>query len=179
MTTDIDTKMQRCLEFLRPIALPAEKKADHAHWIAARNADPEQGEDYCRACCQKEVDRLNAENPDGEYLVDGGWGSESDTSGVCSGCGEPLHVGLTEHGVSSELEHFERHRINLRGTHAPYTAFYLVATLESAFIGDVDKCSWLRGHQADHVKRNQQGVRKLLRRIDAIRGRMAAIPPTV
>ncbi len=72
------------------------------HWI--HNAD--EGLSYCYECCEKEVKRLLKENPDGEYCVDGGWGTEGDSTPFCEICGKLLENSLTDYGCESELEHF-------------------------------------------------------------------------
>ena len=72
------------------------------HWI--HNAD--EGESYCYECCKKEVKRLLKENPDGEYCVDGGWGTDGDSTRFCEKCEKLLENSLTDYGCEAELEHF-------------------------------------------------------------------------
>jgi hypothetical protein len=72
------------------------------HWV--HGAD--EGLSYCYECCKKEVAALMEKEPDGEYLVDGGWGSEGDSTPFCETCGAMLHNTLTMYGCATELAHF-------------------------------------------------------------------------
>lgn len=171
MTPVQQQRLDRCIEFLRPIAQDAENTASEVYWIGARNADPDQGPSYCGDCGGKLVDKLNAENPDGEYLLDGGWGYESDGCEVCDKCGLHLRCSLSDCGVDQELDHWSASRIDLRGKHASTTAWFLLLTLECAYMGDLTDIPWLHGHEIDRAKRIQTSVHRLIRRIDAMRAR--------
>jgi len=72
------------------------------HWI--HNAD--EGLSYCYECCEKEVKRLLKENPKGEYCVDGGWGTDGDSTPFCEICHKLLENTLTDYGCEAEVEHF-------------------------------------------------------------------------
>jgi hypothetical protein len=102
MKTASKTYAARLTELLAPLAAKCETWP--LHWVG--NGD--EGESYCRDCCEKEVARLEAENPEGDYFVDGGWGGEEDGCAFCSNdeCGRLLECSYTNYGVESELEHF-------------------------------------------------------------------------
>ena len=172
-----DTQQQRlarCIEFLRPIAHTATEEAREAHWIGARNADPDQGPSYCRECCDALVEKLNTEHPEHEYLRDGGWGYDADGLECCDSCGKQLNVFLTSYGIEQELDNWSGSKIMLRGKRAPYLAFDLLNLLECADMRDLTSQTYLHGYQLDQAKNIQLGVHRLTRRIDAIRRRAAA-----
>ena len=73
------------------------------HWIYGAD----EGLSYCRECCEKEVAKLKAENPDGDYSVDGGWGWESDSPEFCERCQCALEYSPTNECLSYELEYYE------------------------------------------------------------------------
>lgn len=173
MTPIQQQRFDRCIEFLRPIAQKAADEASEVYWIAARNADPDQGPSYCRACADALVDKLNAEHPDHEYLRDGGWGYEADTQEICEQCGIHLSCTLTEHGIEQELDHWSRYRIDLKGKHASVRAYFLLNTLECAYMGNADDAPWLHGYKLDRAKAIQREVHRLTRRVDGIRSRAA------
>lgn len=164
-------RLDRCIEFLRPIAQDAENKASEVYWIAARNADPDQGPSYCGDCGGKLVDKLNAEHPEHEYLLDGGWGYESDSCEMCDECGLHLRCTLSDHGVDQELSHWAANRISVRDKHASTTAWFLLLVLECAYMGTPDEVTWLKEYQLDRLKSIQRDVHRLTRRIDAMRKR--------
>jgi len=72
------------------------------HWINGADG----GLSYCLDCCKKEVERLLKKEPDGEYTVDGGWGTEGDSTPFCEVCGKLLENTLTDYGCEAEVEHF-------------------------------------------------------------------------
>ena len=171
MTDAQQQRLDRCIEFLRTIAKPADDEASEVHWIGARNADPDQGPSYCQKCCDELVDKMNAEHPEHEYLRDGGWGCPSDGSECCDVCGRQLRVQLTDQGVSSELDNWNGCRIKLRGKQASYIAFDLLAVLETAYMGSLENCPWLHDYQLAMIKNNQRDIHRLARRIDGISAR--------
>lgn len=171
MTPAQAQRLDRCIKFLEPVAADAERKASEVYWISARNADPDQGSSYCGDCGGKLVDKLNAENPDHEYLLDGGWGYESGSCEICDKCGLHLRCTLTDCGVDQELDHWMSVRIDLRGKHASTTAWFLLLILECAYMGNLAEARWLKDHQIARAKRIQQNIHLLTRRIDAMRKR--------
>ncbi len=72
------------------------------HWINGADA----GLSYCFDCCEKEVERLLKENPDGDYSVDGGWDIEGYYTPYCETCGKLLENTLTDCGCEEEVEYF-------------------------------------------------------------------------
>ena len=80
-------------------------KLEHPRWIGGGD----QSYDYCKECAQKKVSTLQLANPDKKenYFVDGGWGTESDSTCSCETCGKSLLYSLTDCGVVQELDHFE------------------------------------------------------------------------
>nr|WP_312374903.1 hypothetical protein [Delftia acidovorans] len=161
-------RLQRCREFLQPLAQPAEDKAGAMHWIAALNADPDQSVSYCRECCRAEVARLNEQNPDHEYLVDGGWDTTSDGFDACDKCGKTLIVNLTDYGVAQELDYYlSGKRIVLK----PESAYEILRVLESAYMGDLSRATWMKDYEIAKAKELQKSVHCLTRRLDRIRRR--------
>lgn len=71
-------------------------------WIHGWN----EGESFCTACAEKKVEELLKEEPGEEYHVDGGWGSELDSTPFCQTCDCLLDASLTDYGAESEIEHF-------------------------------------------------------------------------
>jgi hypothetical protein len=72
------------------------------HWVGGGD----EGQSYCYKCCKKRVAELLKEEPDGDYHVDGGWGTESDSTPFCETCQTLLRASLTQYGCESEVEHF-------------------------------------------------------------------------
>ena len=168
-------RLARCIDFLRPIQALFAESVSEVHWVGARNADPDQGPSYCRTCCDKLVDRLNAEHPDHEYLRDGGWGYESDGHEVCDACGALLNCTLSHCGMEQELEHWESVRICLRGRYQESTAYQLLTLLECAPLDEY----WLTApgmqpYQTERIRRIRRDTHALARRIDGIRARAVA-----
>lgn len=152
-------------KWLCVIAKPLTEKAEFSRWVGARNADADQGPNWCFVCCEKEVVRLNVANPDAEYFVDGGWNQQSDSPPTCQGCGLALDDTLTEYGIEYELEHYAMHRIQLHGEYRAGEAFNFLKIIESA--GD-DPKQW---------GRNKCELKKLLRKLNAIHARAMAKEP--
>ncbi len=72
------------------------------YWIGGHDA----GESYCFDCAEKKVAELFKKNPNGEYEVDGGWGTEGDYTPSCETCGHRLDNSLTQCGCEEEVRHF-------------------------------------------------------------------------
>ena len=49
------------------------------HWIYGWD----EGLSFCRECAEKKVAELLAVEPDEDYMLDGGWGSEGDSQAFC------------------------------------------------------------------------------------------------
>lgn len=75
------------------------------HWIHGYD----EGLSYCRTCAQKKIDELRAVDSDSDYLLDGGWPTESDGLAFCESCYCPLHVLFTDYAVDSELQYFSEY----------------------------------------------------------------------
>ena len=84
----------------------AEKvESEPEHWISGAD----EGMSYCYDCAEKEVEQLLKKNPAGEYIVDGGWGIEGDSTPFCEICDKLLENTLTDYGCESEVDHFLDH----------------------------------------------------------------------
>lgn len=79
------------------------------HWIH----DWDEDLSFCFECAEKKVAELLAEEPDGDYMVDGGWGCEGDSQAFCETCQCALDNSYTEYAVKQELNHFEKYDFNL------------------------------------------------------------------
>ena len=169
-------RLQRCIDYLRPIQAEYAETVSEVHWIGASNADPDQAPSYCRSCCDKHVSKLNEQTPEHDYFCDGGWGYEADGQEICADCGAILNCTLTHYGVSSELDNWGAAKISLRGKHRSSTAFALLLILESTYLDDY----WLSAprmqlHEADRILAIHRDANALTRRIDRMRQR--ATPP--
>lgn len=72
------------------------------HWIHGYD----EGLSYCRECAVKKVKELRKSDPDREYSIDGGWGTDGDSTPFCETCGQRLSNTLTQYGCESEVDHF-------------------------------------------------------------------------
>jgi len=79
------------------------------HWICGSNRDHDESTSYCYECAEKEIAKLKQADPEGEWLVDGGWGNEGDSTPFCEGCGKLLSNTLTNYGCEAEVDHFTEH----------------------------------------------------------------------
>ena len=79
------------------------------HWVHGWD----ESLSFCFDCCEKKVAELLSAEPDEEYSVDGGWGSDGDSLAYCETCGVPLDNSFTEYACEQELEHFEEHGFDL------------------------------------------------------------------
>lgn len=86
------------------------------HWVHGSD----EGPSYCWDCATKEVERLKADDPEGDYCVDGGWGGENDGPRDCETCGVALDHGYTDHACVEEIEHCELYGLDLRSPSACY-----------------------------------------------------------
>ncbi len=80
-------------------------------WIAGGD---DEATDYCRPCAEKALvaakDGLTSEEAENLTLA-GGYVGEEDSRAHCESCGKLLDYTLTNYGVDSELDHFEREGI--------------------------------------------------------------------
>lgn len=97
-----EADQKRFEEIYHAGAVRHEKTVKDCHWI--HNAD--EGEEWCEDCAEKQIAKLLAENPKGDYSLDGGWRTESDHTPFCEGCDCQLSACLTYCGAESELKHF-------------------------------------------------------------------------
>lgn len=102
------------------IQIVAEKAKQHPtepeYWIQGWD----EGQDFCYDCAEKKLAELKLDPVNKDRLdilmVDGGWGSESDSQDSCETCGVSLKVCLTDAGVEYELDHFEENGFDLTST---------------------------------------------------------------
>ena len=131
----------------------ARVKAEPEHWISGAN----QGLSYCPKCCKKEVARLRKCDPDTEYEVDGGWGTEGDGSVTCTTCHVLLENSYTHYGCESELDYFETDGFDINNPSDCYS-------LEHILGSEV----WGEGELAPRIKR--LGFQALWDSLNARRG---------
>lgn len=81
-------------------------QVEPCHWIAQPKGD--DCLDWCAECGEQRLATLRLEDPEnaGEYILDGGWRSESDSPCWCEGCGVRLDMALTDYGASEELSSY-------------------------------------------------------------------------
>jgi hypothetical protein len=86
---------------------------------------------YCPDCGEKAVAKANKSRDadDDEYILEGFGQETCDGSNVCDGCGVDLRYWLTEHGMESELSHFEE---NLEHPYCASEKYGLWCLFESA-----------------------------------------------
>jgi hypothetical protein len=143
--------------WLAPIASPVEKEAEYSRWISARQADPEQSADWCLECARAEVGRLNTEHPEHDYLVDGGWGSETDSPPYCCQCDKPLNDHLSEYAIEAEIEHYSDYPICLRGRQKAHSAFRFRQMILSGNFKEDDPASWKFFRKLERAYKRRQG----------------------
>jgi len=107
MTDKISKEHQEKLEALFN-AGAANMLSEPEYWIHGSD----EGASYCLECCEKKVERLLKENPDGDYCVDGGYGIDGDYTPFCETCHKLLENSLTDSGCGDEVEHFLLHGFN-------------------------------------------------------------------
>lgn len=99
-------------ELIKDLVLPMAKKCREVdeHWVHGWD----EGLSFCHDCCVAKVAELKGKNPKGEYEVDGGWGSEGDSTPFCETCHCRLSNTLTDYGAAEEFSHFLHHGCDLR-----------------------------------------------------------------
>lgn len=83
-------------------------KTEPEHWIHGHD----EGLSYCYTCAKSKVAELLSKEPNEDYCVDGGWGSEGDSLETCEICHVRLDNILTNYGCEAELDHFAAHGFN-------------------------------------------------------------------
>jgi len=78
---------------------------ENEHWISGYD----EGLSFCYDCAHKKVEDLRRSDPDGEYDVDGGWGTDGDGTPYCETCFQRLDNTLTQYGCEAEVDHFLRY----------------------------------------------------------------------
>lgn len=78
------------------------------HWIHGWD----EGFSFCEECGLKKIEELKKEDPDGEYVLDGGWHIEGDGDAFCDTCHVQLDNIYTNYAVESTLDHFEEMGFN-------------------------------------------------------------------
>jgi hypothetical protein len=94
--------VQRLEDLIRPRA--AEFDVKNLHWIHGYD----ESLSYCRECAEKEVAKLLKEEPDEDYFVDGGWGSEVESYPTCEECYCVLDGSFLDSLCSEELYYLEQ-----------------------------------------------------------------------
>lgn len=132
---NVRERIEAAADALWPSAARSDR--DNIHWIGGADAGP----DWCESCAEREVVRLRAENPRGEFFVDGGYdaGHNTEHSASSEGCGRPLNYVLLRYGVISEVDHFLENPWT--EDDGPDVAYEIHALLEGA--------KWMREHK-DH-----------------------------
>lgn len=86
-------------------ATAAKYETKPEHWIHGWD----ESFSFCFECAEKKVAELLATEPEGDYLVDGGWGTEGDSQAFCESCQCALDNSFTTYACEQELDHFEGH----------------------------------------------------------------------
>lgn len=79
------------------------------HWIHGWD----EGLSFCFECAEKKVAALLKAEPDEDYLVDGGWGSEGDSQAFCETCTRALDNSFTDYAAESEIDYLEENGVDL------------------------------------------------------------------
>ena len=79
------------------------------YWIHGCDEDYDESESYCYECAEKRIAELALEDPDSEYLIAGGYGSEGDSQRFCEKCEAALDNSFTDYAAEQELDHFEEY----------------------------------------------------------------------
>lgn len=82
------------------------------HWIGGNN-NQDCCDSFCFECAEKEVKKLSKKFPDEEFIVDGGWGTEGDSTPFCETCKKRLENEFTTTACEEEIEHFLQHGFNI------------------------------------------------------------------
>lgn len=73
------------------LVLASNVECKSVHWVHGSD----ESLSYCYDCAKSRVDSLLKEDPEGGYLVDGGWESYEDGPSHCEECGVDLECSLT------------------------------------------------------------------------------------
>lgn len=96
---------------IHAIAAPFTKEVQPMRWISTPNGD--EGSEWCYECGTAKVRELREADPDnaGDYILDGGWAIEMDTTCWCEHCGVRLDSNMTDYCAREELTHYTTHGI--------------------------------------------------------------------
>ena len=106
-TTVKQDVISRLQDLIGPCA--SKYKVVPEHWIHGWD----EGLSFCFQCAEKKVAELLKEEPDEDYLVDGGWGSEGDSEAFCETCERALDNSFTDYAAASALDYFEESGVDL------------------------------------------------------------------
>lgn len=131
----------------------------------------DSGEVYCEDCADKEVERMEALDPDGEYTTEGGqyYGAElSDNFEFCSKCDSILWVTLTAEGARTGLEGFQHWVGNLHSD--PQSCYEFISICEAIEQADDDKEKESLTGQAIVVYHRMEQIMKLYQQFPPTEG---------
>lgn len=94
------------------------------HWVHGSD----EGLSWCYECAKKEVEKLRKESPNEEFLVDGGWGIEGDSTPFCEGCGAMLSNSYTQYACETEVDHFLENGFSLESGSDCYSMSRVVSS---------------------------------------------------
>lgn len=82
------------------------------HWIKTPNGD--QGNEWCPHCGYFKVRNMRRRDRrrGADYILDGGWRTDSDIMPMCHACGAYLDASLTSYGASEQLEYYREAGLN-------------------------------------------------------------------
>lgn len=103
-TRDVIGKLQ---DLISPCAAKFETVPEH--WIHGWD----EGLSFCFECAGKKVAELLAAEPDEDYLVDGGWGSEGDSQAFCETCNRALDNSFTDYAAEQEISYIEENGFDI------------------------------------------------------------------
>ena len=95
-----NTERMRLEEIFLAGAMQVTEKNEY--WIHGHD----EGLSFCFPCAKEKVAELRKSDPDGEYDIDGGWGTENDYTPHCETCCQRLSNTLTQSGCENEVNHF-------------------------------------------------------------------------
>ncbi len=68
------------------------------HWILGNDECELFALDFCRSCAEKRIKQYERADPEGEFILDGGWsGIECDSPPICEDCGCELQYAPTNY----------------------------------------------------------------------------------
>lgn len=100
----------------RQVATIASKVKDsNPRWICIPGGyyETNNGSDFCDDCgwfIMRHLRRKDRKNKS-DYLLDGGWRTESDSHSFCAHCGMRLRVSLTDYALNDDLEYYRENGV--------------------------------------------------------------------